>query len=138
MPRIPSELVFVQPRGEEDHLARLSQVAHIKEIDGLGCGEWTVLYEYQSTADGSRCSYSGLLSLAQTAKTLQQKGWDLSIGNGAPGFTQRYDNGAEVITYDRFVIDGFEPLLYCRNFHGARRISVVPFELNSPIHLLLI
>jgi hypothetical protein len=61
MPRIPPELFLQQPRDSEDPLARLGQIAHIAEIDGLGRGEWTVLYEYENTGEGSRCSYSALL-----------------------------------------------------------------------------
>ena len=52
MPSIPPEPSFQQDTGDEDPLARLAQVAHIAEIDGLGCGEWTILYEYQTTAGG--------------------------------------------------------------------------------------
>jgi hypothetical protein len=132
MPRLPPELSSAQRRGDEDLLSHLGQVAHIAEIDELGCGEWTVLYEYQDNAKGSRCSYSALLSPAQAADALTRKGWDLSIGNGTPGFTQRYDSGAEINTYDRFGMDGIEPLLYCRNFHG---IKPRQFDLSEEFRL---
>jgi len=132
MPRLPPELSYAQRRGDENPLSHLGQVAHIAEIDELGCGEWTVLYEYQDNAKGSRCSYSALLSPAQAADALTRKGWDLSIGNGAPGFTQRYDSGAEVTTYNRFGMDGIEPLLYCRNFHG---IKPRQFDLSEDFRL---
>ena len=59
MPRLPPELYIpAKRRGDEDPLAHLGQVAHIAEIDELGCGEWTVLYEYQDNKKESRCSYS--------------------------------------------------------------------------------
>lgn len=120
MPRLPPELTAAQNRGDGDPLAHLGQVAQIAEIDGLGCGEWTVLYEYQYDKNGSRCSYSALLSPRHADAALKTKSWDLSIGNGTPGFTQRFDGESEVTTYDRFGMDGVEPLLYCRDFHGIK------------------
>lgn len=120
MPRLPPELSSAQRHGDEDIVSHLGQEVHIAEIDDLGCGEWTVIYEYKSNARGSRCSYSALLSLAHVAQALTQKGWDLSIGSGTPGFVQQYDSGADVITYERFGTYGVEPLLYCRNFYGVK------------------
>lgn len=120
MPRIPPELSFQQRRDGDDPLAHLGQVAHFAEMDELGCGEWTVLYEYQDNRKGSRCSYTALLSPDKAGDALKRKAWDLMIGHGTPGFTQRSDNGSEVTTYDRFGMHGVEPLLYCRDFHGIK------------------
>jgi hypothetical protein len=132
MPRLPPELSSAQRRGDEDPLAHLGQVAHIAEIDELGCGEWTVHYEYQDNGKGNRCSYSGLLSLRQAGDALKRKGWDLSTGSGTPGFTQRRDGDSEVTTYDRFGMDGVEPLIYCRDFHG---IKPRQFDLSEEFRL---
>ena len=120
MPRIPPELSFQQRRDGDDPLAHLGQIAHLAEMDELGCGEWTVLYEYKDNRNGSRCSYSALLSPDKAEDALKRPAWDLMIGQGGPGFTQRYDNGSEVTTYDRFGMYGVEPLLYCRDFHGMK------------------
>ena len=120
MPRIPPELTVQQRRGGDDPLAHLGQVTHFAEMDKLGCGEWTVLYEYQNNKKGSRCTYSALLSPDKAADALKRKAWDLKIGHGTPGFTQRSENDSEVTTYDRFGMDGVEPLLYCRDFHGIK------------------
>jgi hypothetical protein len=132
MPRLPPELSSAQRRDGEDPLAHLGQVAHIAGIDGLGSGEWTTLYEYENNAKGSRCSYSALLTSTQVADALKQKSWDLSIGHGAPGFTQRRDDGVEVTTYDRFGVDGVEPLIYVRDFHG---IKPRQFDLSEEFRL---
>lgn len=128
MPRLPPELTPAQRDGGRDSSEHLGQVANITELDDLGCGEWTILYEFQNDAEGSRCSYSALLSPAQVANALNQKSWDLSIGGGMPGFTQRRDGNVEVTTYDRFGMDGIEPLLYIRSFHG---IKPEQFDLNE-------
>jgi hypothetical protein len=132
MPRLPPELTSAPRRDGENPIARLGQVANIAEIDELGCGEWTVLYEYQDSPEGSRCFYCGLLSLAQVANALKRKSWDISIGNGAPGFTQRHENGGEVTTYDRFGMGGAEPVLYSRDFHG---IKPPQFDLSEEFRL---
>lgn len=113
-------------------MAHLGQVAHIAGIDDLGRGEWTILYEYQNDAKGSRCSYSALLSAAHAGNALKQKGRDLSIGHGMPGFTQRHDGDIELTTYDRFGMDGVELLLYIRNFHG---IKPRQFDLSEEFRL---
>jgi hypothetical protein len=65
-----------------------------------------------------------LLSLKQAGDALKRKGWDLSIGDGTPGFARRRDGDSEVTTYDRFGMDGVEPLLYCRDFHGIKATPV--------------
>lgn len=132
MPRLPPELANSEHRGSEDSMTRLSQAANIAEIDELGSGEWTILYEYQDTTEGSRCFYSSLLSPTQVTGALKHDSWDLSIGDGAPGFSRSYDNGVEVTTYDRFGMDGVEPILYVRNFHG---IKPRQFDLSEEFRL---
>lgn len=132
MPRIPPELASAQRDDDQDPFAHLGQVAHIAEIDKLGCGEWTVLYEYQDNAMGSRCSYSALLLSTQVAHALKTTSWDLSIGHGVPGLTQRREGDEEVTTYDRFGMDGVEPILHCRDFHG---IKPRQFDLSEEFRL---
>jgi hypothetical protein len=132
MPRLPPELTSTPRRDAKDPTTHLGQTANIAKIDELGCGEWTTLYEYQSDQDGSRCSYSALLLPAQVAGALKQPSWDLSIGNGAPGFSQSYDDGVEVTTYDRFGFYGAEPLLHSRDFHG---IKPRQFDLSEEFRL---
>jgi hypothetical protein len=120
MPRLPPELTSSQRRDDDNPITLLGQAGNIVEIDELGCGEWTILYEYQDGTERSRCLYSGLLPLAQVCNALKQPGWDLSIGRGAPGFSQTYENGVEVTTYDRFGLGGAEPILLSRDFHGIK------------------
>ena len=134
MPRIPPELASSRHHNNEAPLTHLSQAANIAEIDELGCGEWTILYGYQHGDEGSLCYYSGLISPARVIGALKQTGWGISIGDGAPGFTQRYIDSEEVTTYDRFGSSGIEPILYSRNFH---RIKPRQFDLSEEFRLFL-
>ncbi len=133
MPRIPPELSASQYSMGDDSLGRLGQVSAISEIDGLGCGEWTVLYEFQNDSSGSRCFYSALLPNACVADALKHDNWDLTIGFGAPGFSQRRTDGVDVVEYDRFGSDGVEPVVYSRDFHG---IKPRQFDLSEEFRLL--
>ena len=132
MPRLPPELASRQDPAPEDPVTRIGQTANIAAIDELGCGDWTILHEYKEGAEGSRCSYSGLLSPAQVDGAIKQSGWNVSIGDGSPGFTQSYDNGEVITTYDRFGASGIEPLLYSRDFHG---IKPRQFDLSEEFRL---
>ncbi len=132
MPRLPPELIAAQRPNDEDPIARLRHAANIAKIDELGCGDWTILYEYHDATESTRCTYSALLSSAQVANALNQNGWGLSIGHGVPGFSTRYDDGVEVTTYDRFGMSGVEPILYVRDFHG---IKPRQFDLSEEFRL---
>jgi hypothetical protein len=132
MPRIPPELSFPERQDGDDPLAHLGQVSHFAEMDRLGCGEWTVLYEYHDNGHGSRCAYSALLSAEKAGNALERCAWDLMIGHGPPGFTQRFDSGSEITTYDRFGMHGVEPLLYCRDFH---KIKPRQYDLSEEFRL---
>ena len=66
-------------------MVRLSQADNIAEIDDLGCGEWTTLYEFHDNGQGSRCSYSALLTPLGLARSLNSTSWDIMIGQGMPG-----------------------------------------------------
>ncbi len=131
MPRLPPELV-PPPPDDDDPLTSIGQAFNIAEIDRLGCGEWTTLYEYQSHDDSSRCFYSALLSETQVATALNQISWDLSVGDGASGFCQSYEGDQEITLYRRFGYDGVEAILYSRHFHG---IKPRQFDLSEEFRL---
>lgn len=120
VPHLPPKLAFAGRRNDENPIARLGQTDNIQEIDELGCGEWTVLYESQGGEEGRRFFYSGLLPPARVSEALKRAGWDLLIGHGVPGFSQRHDEGVTVTTFDRFGMGGAEPILYVRDFHGIK------------------
>jgi hypothetical protein len=119
MPRVPPELVPSQRTTDSNPVGHLSQAALISEIDELGCGEWTILYEYQHGERGSRCFYSGLLSNCDVNRVLKYPTWDLTIGSTAPGFSQYQRDGVDIVEYQRFGSE-MEPIVYSRHFHGIK------------------
>lgn len=63
--------------------------------------------------------WSALISIDKRKSVLEKPDWDLSIGDGTPGFTV-YGSDVDGI-YSRFNgLDGIEPIVYPRNFHGLR------------------
>jgi hypothetical protein len=132
MPRIPPELSASRHSECVDPITHLGQASTISEIDQLGCGEWTVLYEYHSGPDGSRCSYSALLSSGQVVDALKHDNWDLRIGYGGPSFSQSRKNGINAVEYERFGFEGVEPIVYSRDFHG---IKPPQFDLSEEFRL---
>jgi hypothetical protein len=132
MPRIPPELAASRRPKGDDPMTQLGQASAISGIDELGCGEWTVLYEYRSDSEGSRCSYSGLLSSGQVVEALKHDNWGLRVGSGGPSFSQRRRDGVDYVEYDRFGFDGTEPVVYSRDFHG---IKPPQFDLSEEFRL---
>ena len=64
--------------------------------------------------------WCALLDGGAAAKAPERDSWDLSIGDGKPGFSQSGYGGKEVITYRRFgARDGVRPLVLYRSFDGA-------------------
>ncbi|HUZ91295.1 MAG TPA: hypothetical protein VMU78_05265 [Methylocella sp.] len=122
MPRLPPELIAAerQQGTSNDPMAMLTQTENIAEIDKIGTGEWTVLYEYQDSANESRCSYSAFLPADLVNNAMTHDSLDLSIGHGMPGFSQSDFTGQTVTTYDRFGFARVEPILYVRDFHGLK------------------
>jgi hypothetical protein len=122
MPRLPPELGAQKNEGtgDADRLNALSQRDNIAELDQLCTGDWTVAYEYHASDSGSKCWYSALLTDRQAKKALSDFSWNLSIGDGAPGFSQTYRGGTEVTKYEKFVGRGIEPIVYVRDFHGLK------------------
>lgn len=131
MPRLPPELTSTQRRDGQTAIARLGQTANLAEIDELGCGEWTIVYECQGGAEGN-CFYSGLLPPTRVGEVLKQASWNVIIGQGGPGFSQTHKNGITVTTYDRFGMDSIEPIIYVRNFNG---IKPRQFDLSEEFRL---
>ncbi|NFG24544.1 hypothetical protein FDF11_13660 [Clostridium botulinum] len=71
--------------------------------------------------------WSALISIDIRKSVLEKTDWDLSIGEGTPGFTV-YGNDVDGI-YSRFNgLDGIEPIVYPRNFHGLREDYVEIIE----------
>lgn len=134
MPSIPPELSPTRRHslGQDDPLIWIGQADNINDIDNLGTGEWTTLYEFKNDKTGSRCFYSALLPTTGVSKALEHDSWDLRIGDGQPGFTRYYNDGNDLVKYERFVGGHVEPIVYSRNFHG---IKPEQFDLSEEFRL---
>lgn len=72
---------------------------------------------------------------AHRSEVLGLAGWDLTKGDGAPGFSQHYENDEWVTTYERNSAGPYiEPLIIVQQFHG-----VVPsrYLINQEFSLLM-
>lgn len=93
----------------------------IKRFELEGSGPWVTLYYYaRADGEGSECHSCALAPVSYRADALRDPGWDLSIGDHHPGFSQIHENGREVNVYERCASSGVEPLVIMRNFHGVR------------------
>jgi hypothetical protein len=126
MARIPPELTSLGTRPEEptDPITRLRQDDTIRDIDQLGTGEWTTLYEVDNPENAWGARYSGLVTAARTIKALETDSWDVTIGDGRPGFTQYNENGNPVNRYERFGFYEIELLVYVRYFHDIKQKQI--------------
>jgi hypothetical protein len=132
MSRLPPELANARRADGDDPIVRLGQAANIAEIDELGSGEWTTLYESSGNKENKRFAYTALMAPALVEDALKRAAWEVRIGDDSPGFSKRDDNGVEVTVYERFSYSGLEPILYLRNFHG---IKPQQFDLSEEFRL---
>lgn len=83
---------------------------------------WTEVYS--SSYESQNHSYGIYCALAPAdyaERALQDPGWDLTMTDGAPGFSQYYEGGEPRTEYERRTSrGGVEPLVLYREFHGVR------------------
>lgn len=92
-----------------------------KKIEGnLGKEEFITVYEINETHFEWATFYCALIPNDRVEKSLTDPSWDLSIGNGFPGFVFHFENGKKVGKYYRFSGSGVEPLIFWRGFHGIK------------------
>ncbi|WP_432521486.1 hypothetical protein [Kineococcus sp. SYSU DK006] len=95
----------------------LKQTRQLEFFAGQGEGPWTVL-----RSDGHYCALS---KPEQRDWALSSPAWNLTVTDGAPGFSQSWPNGEETTTYHPGVDrEGVEPLVLVRDFHGVAESSV--------------
>lgn len=132
MRRLPPELTSARPADRDDPIVQLGQADNIAEIEELGRGEWTTLYESSGDNEHKRFTYSALMAPALVEDALTRPAWEARTGDDSPGFSKRDENGVEVIAYERFSYSGLEPIVYLRNFHG---IKPQQFDLSEEFRL---
>ena len=100
----------------------LAQEDMHEDFLALGRGPWTVVYRSWSIDDQEYGSvYCTFAPPTYRERVLGDPGWDLTMTDGRPGFSQGPgENGELVTTYHRESDDReVEPLVLLRGFHGA-------------------
>ncbi|MHB8362395.1 MAG: hypothetical protein ACYDBX_02145 [Patescibacteria group bacterium] len=92
----------------------------IDKFDDFGKEEWTTVYSRNESSNNTQVLYSALISKDKIKKSLSNTDWDLSIGNGLPGFSFDFKDGKEIGTYHKYSDVGVEPLIIFREFHGLK------------------
>jgi len=90
-------------------------------FDAIGKGEWITAYASRGDPPEGPVFYSALIREERVPSSLENPSWDLSIGNGFPGFSFHFEDGKEVATYFRCSDEGIEPLVILRSFFGIRK-----------------
>lgn len=111
-----------EPAGDAQSQARafLSQRDVQQRLATAGDGPWTTLWEDWHSDDASGGYYSALSDPARRDRTLSKADWDLTEGDGLPGFTQYRRDGDYETVYLRYgTDDGVEPLVIIRQWHGV-------------------
>jgi hypothetical protein len=89
-------------------------------IPSLGREQWQVVYQTTDRTPDSFSVFSGLIPRVKVSAALTHESWDLSIGDGLPGFSQSRKGRGSVTVYRRFGgFDEVRPLVIFRHFHGA-------------------
>lgn len=114
-------------------MAEIDQEQIIAEFKKLGTGAWTTVYE-SSTAGRDVGIYCALSLPSRREQALGDGGWDISITDGGPGFSQSWPDGVETTTYHASggTREGVEPLVLVRHFHGVAEDTV---ELDQQFRL---
>lgn len=106
---------------ELESLDYLLQTDLINELlPTFGKEHWQPLYLSREAPDRDFGVWCALLDDEAAARALEKDSWDLSIGDGGPGFSKSWSDGEETITYHPSGMDeGVRPLVLYRSFHGA-------------------
>ena len=113
----------------------LSQKAQRQFFEHQGEGPWTVIrdsvHESRSVSYGVYCALS---APDRRDRALSDPGWDLTVTDGAPGFSQSWPDGVEMTMYHPTggMDDEVEPLVLVREYHGAAESTV---ELDQQFRL---
>lgn len=90
--------------------------------EDLPTSPWITVYNFKRGGKENIAIFSGLLPLDNIEKSLESYSWDISIGEGSPGFVTYFSNGEEDRTeYKRNLNDLMvEPIVIYREFNGMR------------------
>jgi hypothetical protein len=105
---------------KETYIEILSQIDNKREIARIGTGEWTTLYAHDKGGPLDTFRFSALIPSSEVPSALSRVGWELTVENGSPGFSQSNVGGATVATYHRFGLGSAEPIVFIRDWHGLK------------------
>ena len=115
----------------EDSLLQLDIIEEL--LPHLGKRPWETLYCVDDKPAHRFGMWCSLMNNEAAAKAMTHDSWDLMMDDGMPTFSQRWVDGEQVTTYDRFGSrSGIRPLVFLRSFHGAFRQYV---ELDEEFRL---
>ncbi len=115
--------------------ADLSQRKQRELFEALGEGPWTVISDSVLESDDENYGiYCALSDPARRERALSDPGWDLTVTDGAPGFSLSWPNSARTTVYlpNGGASEGVEPLVLVREYHGASESTV---ELDQQFRL---
>ncbi|WP_189946654.1 hypothetical protein [Streptomyces roseolus] len=98
----------------------LRQEEMLGRFTSMEQGSWTTVYESWHERNENGGIYCAFAPTAMRTRILESPSWDVSMGDFRPGFSQHRENGEIVTRYFRSSTeDGIEPLVLCREYHGA-------------------
>lgn len=104
-----------------DTIEFLLQLDVIQELlPKIGKEPWQTLYCISDNPPHRFSMWCALLDEEAVVRAFEGDSWDLTIGDGKPGFSRSFSEGKENINYHRFGgAGGIRPLVLFRSFHGA-------------------
>ncbi len=82
---------------------------------------WLTVYESRKDEKDDIVIFSGLVPVDNIPKILESESWDISIGEGGPGFVTYFNNGDEITEYHRNLNNyQIEPIVIFRKFYGIK------------------
>lgn len=108
---------FTSNQADLSYLVQSDLISHF--IPSIGKEHWLTVYAIHDKHPHRFAIFSALLEGEIVQEALKKDGWDLSIGDGLPGFSQSWQKGKDITNYHRFGSEGIRPLVICRTFHGA-------------------
>ncbi|BBD07218.1 hypothetical protein [Desulfovibrio ferrophilus] len=89
-------------------------------IPRVGREQWQSLFVSRNDELGRFGLWCALIDDASVERVLSHYSWDLSIGDGKPGFSQSWPNGEPVIEYHPYGSGtGIRALVHRRSFYGV-------------------
>lgn len=105
---------------DDSTLTQLKQIKQREEFERRGTGPWTVVYKSWNNDDSNGGFFAAFTPPSSRSKLLESTSWDLSIGEGQPGFIE-YWGKRRRNKYLRYGNDdGIEPIVIVQSHHGIK------------------